>query len=640
MEGMLNSLPLDFEGDPRVCIAVLDGPVDLSHPCFDGANLTVLETLAGSRADDHAAARHGTHVASVLFGQPGTVVRGLTPRCRGLIVPVFQGAENGEVRPCSQLDLARGIVQAVTHGANIINISGGQLDPSGQAEQPLAEAVRQCAESGVLVVAAAGNDGCACLHIPAAIPSVLVVGAMDERGEPLEYSNWGEPYRARGVLATAENVVGAVPGGGVASASGTSFAVPLVSGLAALLLSTQLKRGVPLDVSEVRRAILETAIGCDEQSTADCSRLLAGRLNAAGALNYLDQRRTTPMSLEALATPANVPAAPTQQASQVAPAACGCGCSAKSAPQMIYALGQLDYDFGTEANRDAFKQLGVSVPESREEMARYLTSFDEAAFAAPAPQPEQGSLSDEEFRSQRAAWARSVKQRLRAVNNLFTNQAYAEQLIWVLKQEEMPLYAIMPGGPFAMQSYARLLEFFEEQVAGDSERVSLPGYIVGKTRLLNGLEIPVVAPDSRGLCNWTVRKLIESAYPDSDAADYDEIKKEVENFLQRVYHEVRNLGVLPQERALNFAATNIFQFKLAQAKALYDSLFDVETKLDTVEVERSPQSRPGSDCWDIKLTFFQPAKRLETARQVHRFTVDVSQVIPVTVGSIRSWFVN
>ena len=110
--------------------------------------------------------------------------------------------------------------------------------------------------------------------------------------------------------------------------------------------------------------------------------------------------------------------------------------------------------------------------------------------------------------------------------------------------------------------------------------------------------------------------------------------------MQRVYYEFRNLGVTSQERAMNFAATNVFQFKMAQAQALRDSLFNLETKLDTVEVERSPISRPGSDSWDIKLTFFEPAKRLEAARQVHRFTIDVSQVIPVTIGTLRSWFVN
>jgi subtilisin family serine protease len=69
-------------------------------------------------------ADHGTHVTSVIFGQPGSAVRGIAPDCRGLLVPVFSDRRPGQL---SQLDLARAIEQAVDKGAHIINISGGEL---------------------------------------------------------------------------------------------------------------------------------------------------------------------------------------------------------------------------------------------------------------------------------------------------------------------------------------------------------------------------------------------------------------------------------------------------------------------------------------------------------------------------------
>jgi hypothetical protein len=50
--------------------------------------------------------------------------------------------------------------------------------------------------------------------------------------------------------------------------------------------------------------------------------------------------------------------------------------------------------------------------------------------------------------------------------------------------------------------------------------------------------------------------------------------------------------------------------------------------------------RPDSDCWDVKLHFFFPARQVQTVRKVYRFTVDVSDVVPVTVGPVRSWFVR
>ena len=62
--------------------------------------------------------------------------------------------------------------------------------------------------------------------------------------------------------------------------------------------------------------------------------------------------------------------------------------------------------------------------------------------------------------------------------------------------------------------------------------------------------------------------------------------------------------------------------------------------LDTIEVERSPICRQYSDCWDVKLMFFNPSKVFEQARKVYRFTVDVSDVVPVMVGDVRSWFVR
>src|SRR5262249_47171865 len=59
---------------------------------------------------------------------------------RGLILPVFRDYQEGRL---SQLDLARGIEQAVQDGAHIINISGGERAPGGQADDVLARAVRR-----------------------------------------------------------------------------------------------------------------------------------------------------------------------------------------------------------------------------------------------------------------------------------------------------------------------------------------------------------------------------------------------------------------------------------------------------------------------------------------------------------------
>jgi cyanobactin maturation PatA/PatG family protease len=283
----LTDLWAETVGDNRICVAILDGPVDQSHPSLSAADLTHVDTLASGTGHQGPASRHGTHVASIIFGHHDSLVKGLAPDCRGLVVPIFRDATDGSIVPCSQLDLARAITMAVQEGAHVINISGGEHSPSGAATQLLADAVQLCAKNNVLIVAAAGNEGCECLHVPGALPSVLAVGAMNSQGLPLGFSNWGETYLAQGVLAPGENILGAVPGGDIAAHSGTSYATPIVTGIAALLLSIQLKIGQQPNAQAVRSAILESAYSCDPMAVLDCRPFMVGSLNIPGALTLI-----------------------------------------------------------------------------------------------------------------------------------------------------------------------------------------------------------------------------------------------------------------------------------------------------------------------------------------------------------------
>jgi subtilisin family serine protease len=111
-------------GDPRVCVAILDGPVDRSHPSLRGANLEQLDGPAPGQPDEGPACRHGTHIASILFGGHDSPIRGIAPDCRGVVIPIFESINGQAFRSCSQLDLARALTGAVLAGAQIINMSG------------------------------------------------------------------------------------------------------------------------------------------------------------------------------------------------------------------------------------------------------------------------------------------------------------------------------------------------------------------------------------------------------------------------------------------------------------------------------------------------------------------------------------
>jgi cyanobactin maturation PatA/PatG family protease len=620
--------------------------------------------LVPGAADGGPASKHGTHVASLIFGQPDTLITGVAPACSGIILPVFADGPQDSLVVCSQLDLARAIFQAVEHGAHVINISGGQLTPSGEPEPLLAKAVQACADNNVLIVAAAGNDGCECLHVPAAVDSVLTVGAMDERGEPLEISNWGQAYQTQGILAPGKNILGAVPSGKVAVKSGTSFSTPLVSGLAALLLSIQLKRGRKPNPYAVRAALLKSAVPCHSNGTVDCRRFLAGQVNAHGALCLIlegvkemtDETLIEPSEIpnatkaQSAAVQTNVPDAssplrvnlavarapdqPAVQASEataldvsvgkapvvptntqissalttlrssplapkrITPSDCGCGggtnctCGAGKSATLVYALGKLNYDFGTEARRDTFTQ---AMPDN-------ANPYDPAQM----------------------------------VDYLTANTFEAEALIWTLNLDATPIYAIMPAGPFASVSYERLREAFEGQLRRGVEIVSVPGVIAGAVTLLSGQVVPIIVPAVRGMFSWSTPALITSILgkrpqAKKDQELYDRRVGGLNNYLSRVYYDLRNLGITAGDRALNYSATNAFQLE-----QVMDSAARGDWELDTVNVKTSPVCRPDSDCYDVEISFFHPPNE-NVADRVYRFTVDVSDVMPVTIGDVRAW---
>ena len=103
-------------------------------------------------------------------------------------------------------------------------------------------------------------------------------------------------------------------------------------------------------------------------------------------------------------------------------------------------------------------------------------------------------------------------------------------------------------------------------------------------------------------------------------------------FLERIYNEFRNVGVSPQDRALNYSAMNAHQTKTIFAEAATSDL-----RLDVVEVDRSTVCRPELDCWDVTYRFFSPTEVLTRARDVFQYTIDVSDTVPVPVGRVRKW---
>ncbi|WP_421726264.1 PatA/PatG family cyanobactin maturation protease [Bauldia sp.] len=704
----LEALQADCGDASEITIAVLDGPVDVGHAAFEGAQMSIV--AAGVRAADTAAPSrtHGTHVASILFGQPSGPVTGIAPTCRGVLVPIFSDTADGDIRPCSEVDLARALEAALEAGAQVINVSAGRLSHNGTASPHLQDAVRRCIDAGALVVAAAGNDGCDCLQVPAALPGVLVVGAMDEAGRPVGFSNWGAAYRNRGVLAPGTGIIGAAASGGTTPMSGTSFATPLVAGISALMMARQTKRGAPADGQAVMQAIVDGADRCDPSSADQCERFLAGALNLDGALQRLDAEASSyqpaesgrrpqhanepiwsramdqnhtdaqqqgegaaiqamaeqlksieaavagltrtlgglqpaglpePVAQPAVATPTAVaevlpPASEVRtavgpsvsDAETLQPAACCDDCAAAAGPrQLVFALGKLGYDFGNEERLDSIQSQLENRISVGDRQPSALNPVDMVAFLRESP-------------------------------------PHSPAITWTLNLNGTPIYAIKPHDYYLEETYGSLVDVLDAQTssavaAGDTsgsqggrgsrkkppppiERMSVPGVITGQVELANGLVIPTVQPALGGMAAWSTQALVDALSPaepkdstrrDLDGAPFDP-RRGLETFLNRIYEELRNLGREPRDRALNYAATNAFQ-----ANEIFVKMRDRNIHIEKFEVMRSPVMRPDSDCWDVKMTFFDPTNPTTRPREVYFYTIDVNDVVPVPIGKPRHW---
>ncbi|HCH62591.1 MAG TPA: hypothetical protein DFR83_07305 [Deltaproteobacteria bacterium] len=264
-----------------VTVAVLDTGVSAGADGF--RNLLPGRDFADGDSQPEDQDGHGTHVAGTVCqaSDNGYGTIGVAPDATLLPVRVLGAGGSG-----SLTDVADGIVWAVDEGADVINLSLG----AGGGARALEAAIRYARDSGVVVVAASGNDGRGTVSWPAAYADALAVGAVDFSGARAPYSNGGDALdlvAPGGNTAVDANGDGYVDGvlqetwqGGQASfqfLQGTSMAAPHVAGTAALLVEL-----VGRDPDRVEELLLATAEDADAAGWDPGTGW--GRLDAAAAV--------------------------------------------------------------------------------------------------------------------------------------------------------------------------------------------------------------------------------------------------------------------------------------------------------------------------------------------------------------------
>ncbi len=218
------------------------------------------ERRYGNRDVTGPDAKHGSHVAGIIGAVRGNGI-GIDGIAGSVRIMAVRAVPNGDEH---DKDIANAIRYAVDNGAQIINMSFGKgYSPD---KKVVDDAVKYADSKGVLMIHAAGNDGqdlAEGKNFPTPVyldgaraANWIEVGASSWKGGSAlaaQFSNYGKAQVD--VFAPGVDILSTVPGGGYAKESGTSMAAPVVSGLAAVLMSYF----PTLSAADVKQIIMESA---------------------------------------------------------------------------------------------------------------------------------------------------------------------------------------------------------------------------------------------------------------------------------------------------------------------------------------------------------------------------------------------
>jgi subtilisin family serine protease len=228
-------------GRPEVVVGLIDGPVAADHPDLASENIRSLspQRTGPSERASEAARAHGTYVAGILAARRESAAPAICPGCTLLVRPIFlePAPGNADTPSASPGELADAIVDCIEAGARILNLSVALATPSPNREPKLEQALDHSAARGMIVVAAAGNQGTLGGSAITRHRWVIPIAACDAAGRPMAASNLGSSIARRGLMALGDAVTSLGTNGKPVTSGGTSAAVPFVTGTMALLLS-------------------------------------------------------------------------------------------------------------------------------------------------------------------------------------------------------------------------------------------------------------------------------------------------------------------------------------------------------------------------------------------------------------------
>lgn len=266
------------QGGVNIVVAVIDNAIQTNHIDLAG------NMLAGRDVSDNdndpsppdTTFFHGTHVAglvgAVTNNGVGIASVGFN---RVKILPIKATPNNAP--PENVYHGFEGISWAVAHGANIINISWGGSAYSATNQTVIDNAYA----AGVIIIAAAGNNGQNTTYYPASYNHVVSVGSVRSLDEKSYFSNYGSSVD---LVAPGSNIYSTIPNNKYDYLSGTSMAAPIVSSVFAFVWSVK----PHLNQSELENLIKSTCDNIDAQNPNYTGLLGSGRVNVLKAISCME----------------------------------------------------------------------------------------------------------------------------------------------------------------------------------------------------------------------------------------------------------------------------------------------------------------------------------------------------------------
>ncbi|MFN7965582.1 MAG: S8 family serine peptidase [Acidobacteriota bacterium] len=288
-----------------VVVAVVDSGIELDHPEIKAQ---IMRSLArnfapgtrgafpdpdgldndGDGSIDEAT-HHGTEVAGL--------VSLLAPEAR--IIPIRVLDEDGRG---TTFAIAKGILWAIDAGADVINLSMG----SNHSNSLISKSIRRADQSGIVIVTASGNRNLGVVDFPCSDSRTICVAAVDNNKVKTSFSSYGNRVD---LSAPGLEPLSLFNTNEYANWDGTSFAVPMVSGAAALIIE-KYPGLLPTQV----RAMLNQSAQPDNNPQQYQGVMGAGVLDAAALVALLSGDRTS-LKLEQVAGQTNVKFSPVLGAS-------------------------------------------------------------------------------------------------------------------------------------------------------------------------------------------------------------------------------------------------------------------------------------------------------------------------------------